>query len=442
MKGKSVNMQNSKTAIPVNIKKMAILLTVAYGLNFSGFGLLVPNMSIIGKSLLEMEGAGGMPLSTLSFVSLFSAIPLGKLADKFGRKTAIIIMICFYAIGDLVSLFAYQQSSGMMYLVGMGILGIGVGGMALFTTALTDIFPSAYKGRASGYAQFGTAFGMSVGMLGSGWISTYINVSAVFYVAIACQIVSFILMMTIKTDTLVIGRTLTEYWPAEAFTSVSAARGDVDTNPKHNRPAIQLLFLWPIFLGIFLRIWFHIALSFVNVALPLALTDLGYTLAGISTYTATRALMAFFTADISGRMLDKFGRKIGFIACPAVTITGILMFVIASHPAFLLIGCALIGFGNAIANVTPPAVCNDVTYLPERATSTAIYGISTNVGGFLFPVPIAIILGRIGLTGLCITIAIAFLVPIVLALLTLHETSIGHFKGFELDGQSKTTSVN
>ena len=424
-------MNNTKIAIPPQIKNMSILLTVAYALNFSGFGLLVPNMSVIGKSLLTMEGAGGMPLSTLSLVSLFSAIPLGKLADKFGRKAAIKVMILFYALGDFISLLGYQQSNGMLYLVGMGVLGVGVGAMALFTTALTDIYPPAYKGRASGYAQFGTAFGMSSGMLFSGWLSTYVGIPAVFYLAIAFEVVSFVLISSLKKDTLVIGQTLNEYWPPEALAQTKVV--EKDTDPKHNRNALKLLLIWPLLFGIFLRVWFHIALSFVNVALPLALTDMGYTLAGVAVYTATRTLASFFTADISGRILDKFGRKAGFLACPVITIAGILMFVFATHPAFLIIGCGLIGFGNAIANVTPPAVCNDVTYLPERATATAIYGISTNLGGFLFPVPIAIILERFGLKGLCIVIACAFLIPIVLTLVTLKENGIGRFKGYELD---------
>lgn len=69
--------------------------------------------------------------------------------------------------------------------------------------------------------------------------------------------------------------------------------------------------------------------------------------------------------------------------------------------------------------------------------AVAIFGISTNIGGFIFPVPMAMILARYGLSGLAIACGVFLLIPVLLAAFTLHETSVGHFKGFELDAPPK-----
>ena len=130
-----------KINIPSFIKNSTIILVIAYVLNFVGFTFLISTMSLTGKALLEGDGAAGVPLSLLSGVALFSALPFGSMADKLGRKMAIIIMIVTYALGDLIGAFAINAQSGTLYLIAMAMLGVGVGAMALFATAVTDLYP-------------------------------------------------------------------------------------------------------------------------------------------------------------------------------------------------------------------------------------------------------------------------------------------------------------
>ena len=128
-----------KINIPSFIKNSTIILVIAYVLNFVGFTFLISTMSLTGKALLEGDGAAGVPLSLLSGVALFSALPFGSMADKLGRKMAIIIMIVTYALGDLIGAFAINAQSGTLYLIAMAMLGFGGRSMALFATAVTDL---------------------------------------------------------------------------------------------------------------------------------------------------------------------------------------------------------------------------------------------------------------------------------------------------------------
>ena len=429
-----------KINIPSFIKNSTIILVIAYVLNFVGFTFLISTMSLTGKALLEGDGAAGVPLSLLSGVALFSALPFGSMADKLGRKMAIIIMIVTYALGDLIGAFAINAQSGTLYLIAMAMLGVGVGAMALFATAVTDLYPAKYKGRASGFAQLGVMAANTLGYLIAAPIITKFGTTSIYYVALGCQVVAIILISALKKDPRDVGRSLQEYWPKEAFNEVelnpSLAKAE-NVPPEHNRSSLKLAFLWPILLAVILRVWIHLGANFINVALPIAFDAMGYTLTATSTFLVTRALASFIFASPCGQLIDKFGRKFGYISAPLSTIVGILMLTFLQNPFCMYFGCALIGIGNAIANVVPGAVCNDVTYLSERSRAVAIFGISTNIGGFIFPVPMAMILAKYGLSGLAIACGVFLLIPVLLASFTLHETSVGHFKGFELDAPPK-----
>lgn len=429
-----------KINIPSFIKNSTIILVIAYVLNFVGFTFLISTMSLTGKALLEGDGAAGVPLSLLSGVALFSALPFGSMADKLGRKMAIIIMIVTYALGDLIGAFAINAQSGTLYLIAMAMLGVGVGAMALFATAVTDLYPAKYKGRASGFAQLGVMAANTLGYLIAAPIITKFGTTSIYYVALGCQVVAIILIIALKKDPRDVGRSLQEYWPKEAFNEVelnpSLAKAE-NVPPEHNRSSLKLAFLWPILLAVILRVWIHLGANFINVALPIAFDAMGYTLTATSTFLVTRALASFIFASPCGQLIDKFGRKFGYISAPLSTIVGILMLTFLQNSFCMYFGCALIGIGNAIANVVPGAVCNDVTYLSERSRAVAIFGISTNIGGFIFPVPMAMILARYGLSGLAIACGVFLLIPVLLAAFTLHETSVGHFKGFELDAPPK-----
>jgi MFS family permease len=422
-----------KVSFPPIIKRMTLQLVIAYVLNFVGFTLLLSTMAITGRKLLEGQGAAGVPLSLLSGIALLSALPFAKAADRIGRRAAIIIMIVFYALGDVCGLWAIQQENGTLYLMAMGFLGVGVGAMALFSTAITDLYPGAYKGRASGLAQLGVMAANTLGYLIGGQLVTYLGPTSVYYAAAACQVLSIGLMIGLPLEPRDVARSLQSYWPKDVFTGAEpVAPTAAATSAPQPRSAVRLLLLWPILLAVVVRIWNHLGTNFVNVALPVAFNEIGYSLAAISMFMVVRALAAFLTADFTGRAIDRYGRKIGYLGAPIANGLGILLIAFGGSPVLLFLGCALIGFGNAIANVVPPTVCSDVTYQPERATAIAIFGISTNIGGFIFPVPMAVLLTHYGMTGLALACAVFLMIPVVLVLLLIKEKSAGVFVGYEL----------
>ncbi|AGY77790.1 MFS transporter [Clostridium autoethanogenum] len=423
-----------KISIPSSIKKMTVILVLAYLLNFIGFTFTLSTMALTGKKLLSGSGAAGIPLTLLSAVALFSALPFGKLGDKIGRKKSLILIMLCYVVGDMLGAIAINSNSGTLYLASMAILGIGVGAMALFATAVTDLYPAKFKGRASGYAQLGVMGANTLGYLVGGQLVTHLGTTSVYYAGFIAQFVSIALILSLKFDTKEVGLKLQQYWPREAFSEQELNPKPVVENVKkeHNRPAIKLLLIFPLLLAVLLRIFIHIGANFVNIALPVAFTQIGFPLTTITIFMTIRALGSFVSASPCGAIMDKYGRKFGFITAPVITAIGILLIGLTGTVPLIVVGSFLIGVGNAVANVVPPAVANDVTYLPERSAAVAIFGISTNVGGFVFPTPMASILHNYNIAVLAIVSAAVLMIPVILSFF-IKEVSIGRYKGVELD---------
>ena len=422
---------NSGISIPLKIKKVTIIVVAAYLINFIGFTFLLPTMALMGKALFSGGGAAGLPITILSGIALFSALPFGKLADKIGRKISLILVVLAYGLGDVFGYFAIQNESSSLYVVAMLFLGIGVGAMALFATAVTDLYPGKYKGRASGFAQIGVMGAIALGYLIAGQLVGIYGKTSVYIVGAIAQAISIVLLIAVNPDTMVIGKNLKDYWPKEAFEDDELNHLTIETMeaaPEKNRPVWKLVLMYPFFLSLFLRISVHLGGNYVNVMLPVAFTQIGYSIAAISIFMTIRGLATLFGTYPTGHLIDKHGRKLGFIGAPLLTAVGILLIGLTGSIPFIVVGTILIGLGNSIANVIGPAVANDVTFLPERSKAMAVFGISTNVGGFIFPVPMAIILNQFGMYGLAIACSLFLAIPLVLGFI-LVEKSVGKYKG-------------
>lgn len=110
--------------------------------------------------IVNIKGATAIVLGTLSALSticgLLIQVPVGKLADKFGRKKIFILFSTFHCIGLIILIFAPTYE----WLMLASVLGIGVGGLegggvggaanAPLMVMWWEAVPSASRGRLYG----------------------------------------------------------------------------------------------------------------------------------------------------------------------------------------------------------------------------------------------------------------------------------------------------
>ncbi|MEW6669012.1 MAG: MFS transporter [Thermodesulfobacteriota bacterium] len=174
----------------------AVLITSA----ISSF--LVPFMSSAVNIALPDIGAefnmdavllGWVPTSYL-LVSAMFLLPLGRVADIYGRKRMFLLGMVVYILGSLVSALSM---SGFMLIAFRVIQGIG--SAMTFSTSmaiLTSVYPREERGRAIGISTASVYAGLSVGPFLGGILTHHLGWRSIFYLNVLLGV--FVVVMILQ----------------------------------------------------------------------------------------------------------------------------------------------------------------------------------------------------------------------------------------------------
>ena len=132
------------------------------------FGMSKTTSGLLGTLTLLASGIGG--------------VAFGFLADRVGRKRALMLSILTYSICSFASGLA---TSVLMLAVARFILGLGMGGeWNTGATLVAETWPTEFRAKAISIVQSSWALGFAVAALVAGPVSRYFGWRAVFFVGI------------------------------------------------------------------------------------------------------------------------------------------------------------------------------------------------------------------------------------------------------------------
>jgi MFS family permease len=153
------------------------------------FAALAVRSFALPLRVVELGGdkvAIGLLFSVSTVTAAGLSLPAGFLADRFGKRTLLLLSI---AIGGLSQLGMGVAQSVPPLFVWQALAGIGIAGaQAALMSALVDVVPSARVGRAMGWLTLAIQFGLLIGPALAGtslhWIGlgTALAVSAALFV--------------------------------------------------------------------------------------------------------------------------------------------------------------------------------------------------------------------------------------------------------------------
>jgi len=123
------------------------------------------------KSVLNLSQIEWAIVQTLLFITMIAAaIPIGKIIDKIGRKTPLILAhitlipgILFFVYGDFTLLFIAMPLIGITQLMFF----------SSFSSLQTDLVPREKRAKVIGFSQFASYLLMALGMLLGGIIYSF-----------------------------------------------------------------------------------------------------------------------------------------------------------------------------------------------------------------------------------------------------------------------------
>jgi MFS transporter, AAHS family, benzoate transport protein len=360
---------------------MLILVFDGYDLNV--FGVVVP--SIMEETKLTPTQIGLLGSYALLGMMIGATI-FGYLADKFGRKTIIIICVALYSIFTGCIGFAQDMNvfAVLRFLAGMVLGGVTTNVLAL----VSEYSPKKNRGFYVTLANIGVPMGSIIATLSGILFLEEYSWRVLFLVGFIPIILAFISIYCLpesmvhlikKGDNKKISKTL-----QSINLGIPLTGNEVFVlSDQANQPKTSILNLFrsgylrnTVLLSIaFLLVTFIIAI-FMNW-LPKLMMEQGYPLGSSLWLLLTFTLGSFISSPLGGKLADKYGYKISLVSYTCIAAISILMLSIKTN----LVGLSIIIFiaGAAVNGILPMLLAYSSQNYPLTFVSTAM-GFNYSIG--------------------------------------------------------------
>ncbi|KQX22409.1 MFS transporter [Variovorax sp. Root434] len=406
------------------------LIIVFDGYDLSVVGIALP--SIMANMGVQPTNAGFMVSSAL-FGMMFGAIFLGTIADRIGRRWAIVICVGLFSVFTAAAGFAKDPVTfGVVrFLAGLGIGGV----MPNVVAQMTEYSPKKLRATLvtlmfSGYA----VGGIIAALLGKGLIETYGWQSVFFAAGMPLVLIPFILKYMPESMPFLLARGRTEELKKIAsrldpdYKPLATDRFVVPPADRAAGAPIRHLFqegrgfstvmFW---LAFFMCLFMVFALSSWLTKL---MAGAGYSLGSALTFVLVLNAGAMVGAIGGGWLADRFHIKYvlaGMYALAAISLT-LLGYKMPTPVLFVLIGLA--GASTIGTQIVANAYTGQFYPMAVRATGLGwALGIGRS-GAILAPILIGVLVGmNLPLQQNFMAIAIPAVIGMVAVLLINHGRS-------------------
>ena len=296
---------------------------------------------------LGMSKATSGFLATLTLLaSGIGGILFGFIADRIGRKRALMLSILTYSICSFAS---GLSTSILMLAVFRFVLGLGMGGeWNTGATLVAETWPDALRAKAISIVQSSWAIGYALAALVAGIVLHYANWRMVFFVGIVPALVTLWIQNRVPES---------EMWKEQHRLAQESPRvADAQQRYEHHSfarifrpPYVRSTFalLLANFFGMFawwgLFTWLPPYLS-----LPVEQGGRGFGVMGSTTLLVVLNLFGMFPGYASyGWIADRFGRRRSYVLYTLIAAILVPLYAIARAPWLILIlGTATAFFGT------------------------------------------------------------------------------------------------
>lgn len=351
-------------------------------------GIVTPARTIIQNNLM-VDAKTGIWMITIYTLAYAASIPvMGKLADRYGRKTVYITSISLFGLGSLLCGLSHYAGSFGMLIAARAVQAIGGGGiMPIATAEFGTSFPLEKRGMALGLVGgvygianiFGSLAGSAIlDLFGTqNWqyiffinipISIFIILAGIFFLPnhkekavkkidgpgtlIIVAMVLSLLYGLKQIDFFDFANTITSVktYPfliafavlVPVFILAEKKAEDPIINLKYFTSSRILTTLAVAFVSGFVMMGIVFIPQFCENSLKISSGNGGY-------FTVILGLLSGVSAMLSGKLIDKIGAKLVLLLGFSITIIGaaFLILVAAVNPslASVIISLMLLGFG-------------------------------------------------------------------------------------------------
>jgi MFS family permease len=379
------------------------LAGVGMGATFSAGALLATQLS--GSPAWSGTAT---TLSTLGAAA--AAIPLARLASRSGRRPALATGSAIAATGAVLGIIATALGAFPLFLVAMGMLGVGTAVNLQSRFAATDLSEPHRRGRDLSIVVWSTTIGAVAGpnLIGPGdAFGRSIGLpplSGVFFFALAAQLVAVtVYLVVLRPDPL---RTALRLGVERGTAAIAARAAD------HNG----------VVTGILTLALSHATMASVMAMTPVHLVDHGATLVIVGLTISLHVAGMFGLSPVWGVLSDRLGREPVIGLGQGMLLAALLMTSFgAEDSGWVLAGLIFLGLGWSAATVAASGLVADSADPMRRTVVQGRADLSMSLAGGVGAAASGVVLAFLGYAGL--SFVAMGLVAIVLGALAIRTST-------------------
>ena len=314
------------------------LLAAALGWGLDGFDVMLYSMVLptVMSALHIQKAVAGLPNAFMLLASGIGGVLFGFIADRVGRKKALMLSILTYSICSLGSGLATSLTVLVLFRF---VLGLGMGGeWNTGTTLVAETWPIHLRAKALSIVQSAWAWGLAAAALVAGVLLhlTNQNWRLVFFVGILPALVTLWIRKGVPES---------EMWKQQRQTTDFQSSFWEIFSPQYRKQTTFLLLL-NVF-GLFAW-WGLFSWMPSYLVLPVAAGGRGLHAVGTTTLLVVLNLAGMFPGYLTfGLIADRLGRKRSLILYTLSAALLIPVYAMARTPwAIMLLGTAVAFFGT------------------------------------------------------------------------------------------------
>lgn len=348
---------------------------------FLGMGIVSPILAIYAETFNVTYALVSFAISMYAIGRFLADIPVGILADRYGRKPLMIGGTVLLIISSFLNATAVEFWQFLAYRLLEGV------GAAMWITSrqalLADILRPEERGRVLSYFSSFMLIGSAAGPTVGGLVASTWSIRAPFYIYTVVSIISLILTIIFIKETNV---THAVHNTGGSGFSIAAAKKILS---KKNFIMASVATFTMFFLTAGVR----------DMIIPLYASNVvGLDEASIGYILSFATVINLFLTIPIGYMIDSQGRKSVILKSLFVTSGACLVFSFTNSFWTMAAAAIVLGIGTSGAQQAPQAMATDVTIDDPHGLSMGLYRVFGDVGFIVGPTILGFLADRFGLT--------------------------------------------
>lgn len=335
---------------------------------FGGAGLAagITVGALLAQDMLGTESAAGIPVALLTLGSAGSALLVGRLSQRFGRRAGLAAGFLAGGLGAIGVIIAVLINSILLLFASLLIYGAGTAANLQARYAGTDLATAKQRATAVSMAMVSTTFGAVAGPNLVDVMGQFANsigiptLAGPFILAAAAFILAgLVLLLFLRPDPLVVSTALANAQEEERI--VQAKLNTKNSTVNINKRGIVV--------GATIMVLTQFVMAAIMTMTPIHMGHHGHGLREVGLVIGFHVGAMYFPSLVTGLLVDKVGRTAMAVAAGATLLASGLLaaFVPADSMALLICALILLGVGWNFGLISGTALIVDATHPSVRA---------------------------------------------------------------------------